>query len=97
VRGAAGFGLACHLGVLTDLPTVGVGKTLYALDGLDPHAVRAECDARLHHKGESLPLLGDAGTVWGLVRACRRRAQVRSAERADAYVRGGRGAGTAHA
>lgn len=28
------FGLACHLGVLTDLPSIGVGKT--ALGGYDP-------------------------------------------------------------
>jgi hypothetical protein len=25
---SAGFGLACHLGVLADLPTIGVGKNV---------------------------------------------------------------------
>lgn len=25
---SAGFGLACHIGVLADLPTVGVGKNV---------------------------------------------------------------------
>ena len=29
-----GFGLASHLGVLADLPCVGVGKKLYHVDGL---------------------------------------------------------------
>lgn len=24
----SGFGLACHLGVLADLPTIGIGKTV---------------------------------------------------------------------
>jgi deoxyinosine 3'endonuclease (endonuclease V) len=27
-------GLACHLGVLLDVPTLGVGKTLFYIDGL---------------------------------------------------------------
>ena len=27
-------GLACHLGVLIDVPTLGVGKTLFYFDGL---------------------------------------------------------------
>ena len=30
----AGFGLASHLGVLADIPCVGVGKKLYHVDGL---------------------------------------------------------------
>lgn len=29
-----GFGVACHLGVLTDLPCVGVAKNLLHVDGL---------------------------------------------------------------
>ncbi len=30
-----GFGLASHLGVLLDLPTIGVGKNLLCVDGLE--------------------------------------------------------------
>ena len=30
------FGLASHLGVLADIPTIGVGKTIMGVDGLHP-------------------------------------------------------------
>eukprot|EP00826_Nyctotherus_ovalis_P023643 TRINITY_DN1818_c0_g1_i4.p2 TRINITY_DN1818_c0_g1~~TRINITY_DN1818_c0_g1_i4.p2 ORF type:complete len:190 (+),score=50.72 TRINITY_DN1818_c0_g1_i4:173-742(+) len=29
------FGLASHLGVVTDIPSIGVGKTVFALDGIN--------------------------------------------------------------
>jgi len=29
------FGLACHIGVRLQLPTVGVAKTLYHVDGIE--------------------------------------------------------------
>ena len=33
-----GFGLACHLGVLLDVPCVGVAKTLIRVDGIEESA-----------------------------------------------------------
>lgn len=36
------FGLACHLGVLTDLPTIGVGKTAFVGRYDDPGPARGE-------------------------------------------------------
>ena len=35
---SAGFGLASHLGVLADIPCIGVGKKLYHVDGLQKDA-----------------------------------------------------------
>ena len=37
-----GFGIACHLGVLTDIPTVGVAKTLFHVDGIERDSHHAD-------------------------------------------------------
>lgn len=58
-----GAGLACHVGVATGLPTIGVAKTLMCVDGLEERAVRAR--VRAAARGAALPLVGDSGRVWG--------------------------------
>eukprot|EP00753_Platysulcus_tardus_P006870 PLAT14657.1.p1 GENE.PLAT14657.1~~PLAT14657.1.p1 ORF type:complete len:183 (+),score=64.19 PLAT14657.1:393-941(+) len=61
-----GFGLAAHLGVLTALPTIGVGKTLLHVDGLTKGTVRADVDAAwTEDEGATVELVGDSGRTWG--------------------------------
>jgi len=61
-----GFGLASHLGVLVGIPTVGVGKTLFALDGLEEHSVKRIAATRLRKGGDAMPLVGKSGRTWGV-------------------------------
>lgn len=58
------FGLACHLGVLTGIATIGVGKALHHVDGLDKTSMRVLCD-KCHAKGDHALLVGDSGAIWG--------------------------------
>lgn len=53
------FGMACHLGVLLDVPCIGVGKNLYCVDGLardDNHKLQI---AALRDKGDFFYLYGE--------------------------------------
>lgn len=60
-----GFGLASHLGVVCDLPTVGIAKNLMAIDGLNRDEVLRDFAVQCTKPGDSLPLIGDSKRVWG--------------------------------
>jgi len=62
-----GFGLACHLGVVLDLPTIGVAKTVLVGAALPPGPRRGDRAPLLHHGevvGAALRTRADVAPVY---------------------------------
>ncbi|XP_036078754.1 endonuclease V isoform X2 [Rousettus aegyptiacus] len=65
-----GFGVACHLGVHTDLPSIGVAKKLLQVDGLENNALHKEKALRSHDHSTK-PLYVSVGHKMSLEAAVR--------------------------
>uniref|UniRef100_A0A9J8DET6 Endonuclease V n=1 Tax=Cyprinus carpio carpio TaxID=630221 RepID=A0A9J8DET6_CYPCA len=59
------FGLACHLGVLSDLPCVGVAKNLLHVEGVVRSEEHQSQINALQKSGDSFPLATTSGRVLG--------------------------------
>uniref|UniRef100_A0A7S1AE70 Endonuclease V n=1 Tax=Noctiluca scintillans TaxID=2966 RepID=A0A7S1AE70_NOCSC len=57
-----GFGVASHVGVLSNQCTIGVSKNLHLVDGLDREWIKEQCASC---RGGFVPLLGSSGRTWG--------------------------------
>ena len=60
------FGCASHVGVLFDVPSIGVGKTVFYIDGIRKDDVKALSDQNLNAAGDYVPLIGESGKTWGV-------------------------------
>ena len=60
------FGLACHLGVVLNIPTVGVAKKLFHVDGLEKNEnLKKLYKNNLIQKGDTQDLIGSSQFVYG--------------------------------
>lgn len=60
-----GMGIATHLGLVMDIPTFGVAKSLLCFDGLEPNSLRTEFKQQCPDKGDVMPVRGHSGNVYG--------------------------------
>ncbi len=59
------FGSASHLGFELDIPTIGVGKTLLHIDGINEGQIKQDFTDRCKVKGSYIEIVGESGSILG--------------------------------
>ena len=49
-----------------DIPSIGVGKNVFAVDGISQLGVKELCEKTLLKGGDQVALVGDSGKQWGV-------------------------------
>lgn len=62
-----GFGLASHLGVLLDIPTIGCAKTVFSVENINKKTVNEESILKNHKAGDYFIVKGESGKEYGAV------------------------------
>ena len=64
------FGCASHIGVVFDIPSIGVAKKTFDVDGLHKSNIKETCQKELLKEGDVANLVGDSGKIWGAALRC---------------------------
>lgn len=61
-----GFGSASHIGFICDIPTIGIGKTLLTIDGLNEKQMKQQFEQQCINVGDNIKLIGTSGKIYGV-------------------------------
>lgn len=64
------FGAASHIGVKFNIPSVGVAKKTFYVDGLSKEKIQNDCKDKLNNAGDFVHLVGNSGRTWGAALRC---------------------------
>lgn len=60
------FGSASHLGLVKNIPSIGISKTLMCIDGLDERTIKNKFRNECKNVGEYMELIGTSGKCYGV-------------------------------